>query len=234
MSRPTGAITLQVVRARPRVSTGKKREVLISHTSMQRALIVFVLCVVPSSRPAAGQSVENRLQLGIQLAGAVSGEFEDTDVGIGVHFSWHPMVVVGAEAEVGIYPENFAGVPAFSGSRVEGLFGVTVGPGIGRLRPFAKLRSGFVTFHEAPEPLACIAIFPPPLPCALASGRTVFAIDLGGGAEWFQTGRTFLRVDVSDRLMRYPGPVLRRDRSAREDASFSHDFRFAIGAGVRF
>ena len=114
------------------------------------------------------------------------GEFEDTDVGIGVHFSWHPMVVVGAEAEVGIYPENFAGVPAFSGSRVEGLFGVTVGPGIGRLRPFAKLRPGFVTFHEAPEPLACIAIFPPPLPCALASGRTVFAIDWAGEPNGFR------------------------------------------------
>lgn len=196
--------------------------------------VVFSLVLVVLSRPAAGQSGENQFQLGIQLAGAVSGEFDNTDVGVGVRFSWHPTVLLGAEAEVDFYPEDFADSPAFSSSRVEGLFGVTVGPRVGRLRPFAKLQPGFVTFHEAPEPFACIAIFPPPLPCALASGRTVFATDLGGGVEWFATGRNFLRIDVSDRLVRYPGPVLRRNNRARGDAFFSHDFRFAIGGGMRF
>jgi hypothetical protein len=114
------------------------------------------------------------------------------------------------------------------------LFGVTIGPRIGRLRPFAKLRPGFVTFREASEPLACILIFPPPLPCRLAVGTTVFALDLGGGIELFPTGRTSVRVDIGDRLVRYPGTVLDRNAMAREAAFFSYDFRFGIGVGLRF
>jgi hypothetical protein len=198
---------------------------------MNRVSLVIVLLFVLVSQPAAAQSHENRFQLGVGLAGAVSGEFDSTDIGVGVRFSWYPTAFVGAEAEVGFYPGEFA---AFSGNRVEGLFGMTIGPRIGRLRPFAKLRPGFVTFQEASEPFACIAIFPPPLPCRLAVGKTVFALDLGGGVELFPAGRTSLRVDIGDRLMRYPGTVLDRNFMAREDAFFSHDFRFAIGAGLRF
>lgn len=201
---------------------------------MNRVCVAFVLLTVVLSRSAAAQSGENRFDLGFQLAGAVSGEFDRTDVGVGVRFSWHPTVLLGAEAEVGVYPEDFAAEPAFSRSRVEGLFGVTVGPRVGRLRPFAKLRPGFVAFREAPKPFACIAIFPPPLRCTLASGRTIVALDLGGGVELFPAGRTFLRVDLGDRLVRYPAPVLGHDGRAREDPSFSHDFRYAIGGGVRF
>ena len=97
-----------------------------------------------------------------------------------------------------------------------------------------KLRPRFVIFRDAPEPFACILIFPPPLSCTLAGGETVFALDFGGGVELFPTGRTFVRVDAGDRVVRYPSPVLERDGTARKDAFFSHEFRFAIGGGVRF
>jgi hypothetical protein len=101
------------------------------------------------------------------------------------------------------------------------------------VRPFARLRPGFVTFREAPQPFACILIFPPPLACVLGAGDTLFALDIGGGVEVFTTRRTFLRVDAGDRLLRYPGPVF-RDGTAEEDGFFSHDFRFAVGGGLRF
>ncbi len=194
------------------------------------AFVLLVLC----SRPAAAQDDESQFELGVQLAGAVSSEFESTDIGVGGRFSWHPTTVLGAEAEVTFYPGDFPDAPAFSRSRIESLFGVTVGPRIGGLRPFAKLRPGVVSFREAPEPFPCILIFPPPLRCALAGGETVFALDVGGGVELFPTGRTFVRVDAGDRLVRYPAPALDADGTAREDAFFSHDFRFAIGGGVRF
>lgn len=201
---------------------------------MNRVVIgfVFVSLLLFAPRSSAAQSRE--LQVGGQLAGAVSGEFDSTDLGVGGRVSWHPTSLLGAEAEIDFYPDDFADDPAFSGSRIEGLFGVTVGPRLGQLRPFAKLRPGFLTYREAPEPFACILIFPPPLACTLASGQTVFALDLGGGVELFPTGRTFVRVDVGDRMVRYPGPVFDNSGTIRDDSFFGHDFRFAIGGGLRF
>jgi hypothetical protein len=111
---------------------------------------------------------------------------------------------------------------------------VTAGPRLGRVRPFAKLRPGFVTFREAPQPIVCILIFPPPLSCTLASGRRLFALDMGGGVEVFATRNTFVRADAGDRPLKYPGPVFDKNRTAQQNGFFSHDFRFAIGGGLRF
>jgi hypothetical protein len=196
---------------------------------------IIVVCVFAFPWPAAAQSDERQFQVAVQFASAVSGEFDSTDVGVGGRFSWNPVALVGAEAEVAFYPGDFPGDdPAFSASRVESLFGVTVGPRLGWVRPFVRVRPGLVNFSEAPAPFPCILIFPPPLRCAMASGETVFAFDLGGGVELFPSGRTFVRVDAGDRAVRYPAPAIDSDGTPREDAFFSHDFRFAIGGGVRF
>jgi hypothetical protein len=201
---------------------------------LARNVIAFCFLALLWSRPAVAQSDQDRFQIGVQLVGASSSEFDSTDIGAGGRFSVHPTTWLGVEAEVNTYADDFADTPAFSRSRVEGLFGVTVGPRIDRHRIFAKLRPGFVDFRRAPEQFACIAIFPPPLSCTLAAGETVFALDFGGGLELFPTGRTFIRVDAGDRLVRYPRAVLDTDGSVRESGFFSHDFRFAIGGGVRF
>jgi Outer membrane protein beta-barrel domain len=196
--------------------------------------MAFVWLVALSGLPLAAQSAEPRFQAGVQLPTSVSGEFDGTDVGIGGRLSWHPVPLLGVEGELAFYPGDFPDDPAFSASRVEGLFGATVGPRLGRLRPFAKLRPGFIAFDEAPAPFACILIFPPPLRCTMASGHTVFAFDLGGGLEWFPSGGTFVRVEAGDRAVRYPSPVIDGDGSIRDDDFFGHDFRFAIGGGFRF
>jgi hypothetical protein len=186
------------------------------------------------SAPAAAQSRPPQFETGVQLAAAASGEFDRTDAGIGGRFAWRPTTPMGIEAEINLYPRDFPGGTAFSRGRVEALFGMTLGPAFGRVRPFARLRPGFVQFREAPEPFACILIFPPPLSCALASGATVFALDIGGGIDVAATRKTFVRADAGDRLLRYPGPAFDRSGRSHERAFFSHDFRFAIGAGVRF
>ena len=99
------------------------------------------------------------------------------------------------------------------------------------MRPFARLRPGFLAFRG--EPVVCILIFPPPLACQLAAGRTVFALDLGGGVELFAGSKTFVRVDAGDRMLKYPGPSFRNGRATQE-SFYSHDFRVSAGAGVRF
>jgi hypothetical protein len=192
-----------------------------------------VLTALTAATPAGAQ--DGQFEVGVQVASAQSGQFDAGDTGIGGRIGWRPMSVVGFEAELSIYPRHFPGDTPFSRARVEGLFGATAGVTIGRIRPFARVRPGFVDVHEAPDPFPCILIYPPPLQCEMASGRTLFALDVGGGVAVTLTPRTFVRVDLGDRLVRYPGPVFEMEpRQIHDDAFFGHDFRFAAGAGLRF
>ena len=176
-------------------------------------------------------SAQERFDASAHIAIARSSEFDATDTGVGGRFSWHPSGLLGAEAEMTFYPAGFPNGFSFSQSRIEGLFGVTVGPRFNRVRPFARLRPGFLAFRG--EPVVCILIFPPPLPCELAGGRTLFVVDLGGGVELFPARRALIRVDVGDRVVKYPGPSFRNGRATQE-SFYSHDFRVSAGAGVRF
>jgi hypothetical protein len=198
--------------------------------------LVFAIAglVVALPDPAIAQSNPDRFELGVHVSSAMWSQFDRNDVGLGGRVAWHPVEPIGIESEITFYPRDFPDRVPFSRGRVEGLFGVTVGPRFDRLRPFARLRSGFLIVREAPQPIACILIFPPPLSCQLASGRTLVAFDIGGGVEVFATQRTFVRVDAGDRLLKYPGPVFDGNFTRRAADFFSHDFRFAAGAGVRF
>lgn len=196
--------------------------------------VLVLIALLSWPQQSVAQSNENTLQVGVSLAVVNSSEFDDSDLGVGGRLSWRPTRFIGAEAELTFYPSDFADDLAFSKSRVEGWFGVTVGPQLGRLRPFVKLRPGFVNVAKAPAPFPCIAIFPLPLACQLGGGDTLFALDFGGGVEYQTTDRTFVRVDVGDRAVKYPGPVIDNEGTVRNDAFFSHDLRFQIGGGVQF
>jgi hypothetical protein len=191
--------------------------------------VFFVVLFLVSSTAAFAQ----RFDAGGQIAATRSSEFDSGDVGFGGRFAWHPIDLIGVEAEMDVYPRTFPSSrsTAFSSGRVEGLFGITAGPRLARVRPFAKLRPGFLTFRR--QSIACILIFPPPLSCQLAAGRTLFALDIGGGVELFPAARAVVRIDAGDRVLRYPGPSFRDGRTT-QGSFYSHDFRFAAGAGVRF
>jgi hypothetical protein len=202
----------------------------------RRTLYTLVICaaaLLAGSRDASAQPGQPRFDAGAQIAAASSQQFEGSDFGVGGRFAWHPLSLLGVEAELDLYPGEFPEGRAFSRRRVEGLFGVTAGPRFDRVRLFGKLRTGFLRLDEAPGPLACILIFPPPLSCTLAAGRTLAVIDVGGGVEASVTARTFVRLDAGDRLTKYPGPSFDA-AGVRRDSFFGHDFRFAAGAGVRF
>ncbi|OFW47476.1 MAG: hypothetical protein A3J29_17215 [Acidobacteria bacterium RIFCSPLOWO2_12_FULL_67_14b] len=193
-------------------------------------LSVIVCCV--SGRPASAQT-SSSFQVAAQVAVARSGEFESSEFGFGGRLAWTPNSLVGFESEITVYPAEFPNGFAFSGSRIEGLFGLTAGPRLGGLRPFARLRAGFL--HYSGKPIACVAIFPPPLNCLLAAGGNRPIVDLGGGVELFTGARTFIRADAGDRMVRYPGPSFVGGLRRRRDTGFfGHDLRVAIGAGFRF
>jgi outer membrane protein with beta-barrel domain len=196
-------------------------------------LTAAVVAMSAAASPAAAQTRERHLEVAVQVPSSISSEFDTTDVGLGGRAGWRPGGWLGVEAELDVYPLDFPGPSSFSAGRVEALFGATIGRGHGGVRPFARLRPGFMQFHAASGPFPCLAIFPPPLSCTLAAGRTVFALDAGGGVEIDATPRAFVRFDVGDLMLKYPGPSLDQ-RFERRDSFFSHDFRFAAGAGLRF
>ena len=193
------------------------------------AVLAFLLFAFPFVSSA--QSFE----AGIHVPVAQWGEFEGNDIGIGGRITWKPSSLLGVDADFAWYPSDFPSDSfAFSGSRVEGLFGVTVGPQIDRWRPFAKVAAGFLRSSEAPEPFACIAIFPPPLNCLMAAGHTMPALEMGGGIQFDVASSTFARADISGRWLRYPGPSFTSFPTVREEEFWSSGVRLSFGAGVRF
>jgi hypothetical protein len=197
-------------------------------------VLALLSAVAAAASPAHAQGVRQRtFAAGAHVAVVGSDALGDTDLGFGGRLTWYPIPAIGLEADVTLYPFELPETRAISRRREEALFGVTVGPTVGRFRPFLRLRPGFVRVEAAPGPIACILIFPPPLACVLASGQTLAAVDLGGGLEAAVTGRTFVRVDVGDRVLKYPGSSLDRGR-ARDSGFAAHEWRVSLGAGWRF
>jgi hypothetical protein len=195
------------------------------------------LCIIACalfSWPAYAQPIQGEFRLGAVGAFVRSSELDTSDLGLGVLAAWNPAPMLGAEVEVVIHPADMGPDPAFSSGRVETHFGVSVGPRLDRMRPFLKVRPGIIRFWKSPEPLACIAIFPPPLRCTLANGRTAVAVDLGGGIELLPPGRAYVRFEAGDRVLSFPGPVLDSDGTARDGGFFAHDLRLSVGAGLKF
>jgi hypothetical protein len=183
---------------------------------------------------AFAQTEPRRFEAGVHVTSATSGQFDATDIGAGGRLAWYPFESVGVESELTFYPGEFPDERPFSRGRVEGLFGITAGPRLERIRPFARVRAGFLNIREAPQPFACILIYPPPLACTLAAGETLPAFDFGGGVELLSHERVVVRIDAGDRLLRYRGPVLDADGDSRNDVFFSHDLRLAAGVAFRF
>lgn len=194
-----------------------------------RILICSIALLIPV--PAAAQALE----ASAHFASSQWSEFDGTDLGFGARVTFKPIALIGIDADLSWYPSEFPGEGTpFSERRVEGMFGVTVGPRLNRLRPFAKVAGGFINTNGTQERIICIAIFPPPLSCVMAANQTLTAFELGGGVEIDATARSFVRVDVTDRLIEYPGPALREDFQRVDEAFWGHALRFTFGAGFRF
>jgi hypothetical protein len=182
----------------------------------------------------AQSSVDRKLEVSGQLVVNDTSELESTDIGIGGRLGFRVSSLFTFEGELSFFPADIPDQVPVTASRLEGLFGAKIGPRFERFSVYGLIRPGFVRFAEAPEPFPCILIYPPPLGCILG-GETVFALDLGGGFELEPRDRFLLRFDLSDRMLRYPGPAITRDFEVESEEGFwGHDLRFAVGAGLRF
>ena len=192
------------------------------------ALLLGVACL-----PGPVQAQASRADLGLQATFRRLSEFAEGEIGLGARFSYRVHRVVAVDGEVSFFPAE-VGSPAFTGSRREGLLGLRVGPRLGRRGGYLALRAGAVRFTEAPEPFACILIFPPPLECALAAGRTLPTVQATAGFETFPRKRLVLRVEAGDQLLRYPGPAFRPDGEIFENDRWSHNLKATVSVGLSF
>ena len=196
-----------------------------------RILVIALFVSLAGASSAQAQS----FQADVHFSSAQWSEFDGSDNGIGGRFTFMPSSLIGLDADLTWYPSGFpSGSVPFSGSRIEGLFGATIGPRINRVRPFAKATAGFLKVGATPIGFACITIFPPPLACLMAGGPTLPAYEIGGGIEIGTTSKTFIRVDVTDRILRYPGPTFDSNFEIRDEGFLGHAIRFTLGAGLRF
>jgi hypothetical protein len=203
----------------------------VEHKRLTVISLSLVLLFFFSWSPVFAQS----LAADAHVSAAKWSEFDGHDAGIGGRLTWKPLPLIGVDADLTWYPSDFpSGAVPFSGSRIEGLFGVTVGPKIDRIRPFAKATAGFLNVADSPIAFACVAIFPPPLACVMAGGHTMPAYEIGGGVEIDASTRSFIRADVSDRILKYPGPTFDSNFERRDDGFFGGAIRFTLGAGIRF
>jgi hypothetical protein len=201
---------------------------------MRFASVLFVLGLLLVPITARAQSFE----ASVNVVASQWSEFDGTDLGVGGRFTWKPVPLVGVDAEFAWYPGEFPpdAIP-FTQNHVEGLFGVTVGPRFDRVRPFGKFAAGFLHTSSTQQFIACIAIYPPPLTCLMANSQTLPAMDLGGGVELSVSDRTFVRVDATARMLKYPGPTIifgARDSEVRDGDFWGAAFRFTAGGGFRF
>jgi Outer membrane protein beta-barrel domain len=200
---------------------------------MRRSCAVVVLLFLAAVPHAAAQS----LQVSGHVATAQWSEFDGGDFGVGGRLTWKPSSFIGVDAEATWYPSDFQpDGAAFSRQRVEGMLGLTFGPRLDRVRPFAKASAGFLKVSPTSGGFACIAIYPPPLACRLAGGDTLPVFEIGGGIEVDAASRIFFRADLTERILRYPGPVFRGsglDNLVDEDF-FGGALKLLVGAGLRF
>jgi len=181
--------------------------------------------------PAGAQTPDRRGDVSAQLSVRSLHEFDETEVGFGARLSYRFSGWIAADGEVSFFPGD-AGSPAFSASRLEGLAGLRVGPRLGSVGVFLAVRGGAVHFAEAPEPFPCIAIFPPPLVCAIG-GDTVPTVQFTGGVEIFPGDRWVVRVEAGDQLLRYSGPAFTADRDVIDESAWKHNFKATVSLGFR-
>lgn len=195
----------------------------------------FVSALIALSLLASHNAFAQAVQVDAHVTSSKWSEFDSADNGFGGRVTFKPISMIGLDADATWYPGEYEpdGV-AFSRNRFEGLLGVTVGPQIDRIRPFAKLSAGFLKVGATPGAFACIAIFPPPLNCSLAGGDTLPAYEIGGGVEFDATQRFFIRGDIADRILKYPGPTFDRNFEVQNEGFFGHAVRFTLGAGIKF
>ena len=216
------------------------------------ALVAFSLS---SFAEARAQSDEKKFEVGAQFSilqvpirtvatflFPIGSESHATEYGVGGRIGYNLSQNFALEAEGNFFPRdrNLLG-----GQKIQGLFGVKAGKKFDKVGVFAKARPGFIRFEKGDYrlgPIACIAIFPPPLGCLQPVAKTNFAFDVGGVIEIYPSARTIIRFDAGDTIIRFGARTVGASNPSPPfhavgipvAAETKHNFQGSVGVGFRF
>jgi hypothetical protein len=187
--------------------------------------------------PALAQETKP-IELGAQVTSLRLGEFDTTDLGVGVQGAWRLSPLFAIDGALSVFPPGDQPFTARvdNQGRLLGLVGVRSGVRHGPLELFGRVRPGFLRFAEQ-DRVVCILIAPQPLSCLVLGGYTAFATDIGGGARFnFLADRMQVTFDIGDLLVRYSPEAFRRDRDLGEikERLVGHSLLFSAGLNWRF
>lgn len=226
----------------------------------KKLLYLFALAAclcAAGAREASAQGVEeeHRFEVGAQLTFVglnfpelvstspsgvfVSGEQGVTTGGYGARFGYNVSRYVALEAEFNHLPRRNVN-EVFQNRREQIFAGVRVGRRWEKAGLFVKARPGAMYFDEYGARGPCT--FNPPSSLCFDQGRTFFAADVGGVAEYYPSRRVILRVDAGDTIIRFrdAGPInfppigTSGGSSLFTRADTTHNFQMTFGVGFRF
>lgn len=200
-------------------------------------VVVFILI---NGKFACAQSDRKTFDLGGQVSLIHAHKFDPRlfsedktwDPGFGVRFTVNVTENIGVEAELNFFSN--ADDSLRQGKKTQGLFGIKAGRRGSNLGLFGKLRPGFMRFGE---------VFDCPGADSTSCGafaKTYFSVDLGGVAEYYPTGRTVVRFDIGDTVIRFnritvPDAASEVPRAIHSiDGKTTHNLQIGIGVGIRF
>lgn len=164
----------------------------------------------------AANARAQRVDLGVQFSTIRFSDLQTTDAGFGGRISLSATNNIAFEAEVNFFPKDKSG-PFESGRKTQALFGLKTGFRSDFAGIFSKVRPGFIRFSRD---------F-----LGREDSKTDFALDIGGVLELYPSGRSVIRFDVGDTIIRFG----ERAVVGGTIPSFtSHNFQFSAGVGVRF
>ena len=209
-------------------------------TRAKWALPAAALLLSLDAAIAAAQSPPTRFEAGGGASILRLSRSDATTVGIHGRLTVDLTTWLSAEAEASFYPDDDivvrAEVPTVDLAlghhrrRTDGFFGVKVGGRRGRYGVFGRVRPGFTRLTD--EGVTCMGVDCARilLPARLDEYRTEFALDVGGGLEFFPSRRTVARIDLGDTIIRHRSDA----PPCRAEHCTSHNVSARIGGAVRF
>lgn len=206
----------------------------------RRLLLTAVLTLACDISTAFAQSTPLRMEVGGGATVHRLTKSDTTTAGLTGRFTFDLTNWLAAEAEITFFPSDDIIVrtaPAFADvgvghyrKRTDGLFGVKIGRRGNRYGVFGKVRPGFTRLTD--EGVRCVGVDCARILMLLVqdSYRTEFALDLGGGFEFFPSQRTVARFEFGDTMIRHRSFA----PPCFGTSCTSHNFTTRIGGGFRF
>lgn len=208
--------------------------------------LVFLVLIFGAMGDALGQSTARKLEVGAQFTSLTlfpppsdGIDFgNSTEPGVGARVTYNLTDRIAIESELNFFPNRNVFRLYGEGRAIQGQFGVKAGKRFRRFGLFAKARPGFLSIGDVFffEPGAS-----PPgsgFTNARIARRTHFTTDVGAVLEFYPSGRTMVRFDAGDTIVRYGRTFEPIDFNPAHlttvPARIKHNFQFTAGVGFRF